>query len=89
MCFLPVGDRGPDSGVWSGPVSAAHRATPTSFVRHAPGENALTATAHLAENNSRFGWISPSDAILQWNSIKMIHFMYNSTASCISRKEYI
>lgn len=53
LCFLTVVDRDADSGVWSGPVSAAHRATPPSLLCHAPGENTLTAFAHFYANNTQ------------------------------------
>lgn len=53
LCFLTVVDRDADSGVWSGPVSAAYRATPPSLLCHAPGENTLTAFAHFYANNTQ------------------------------------
>lgn len=46
-------DRVPDSGVRSGPLSAADRATPTSLLRHAPGENTLTALAYHTTHNTK------------------------------------
>lgn len=48
-----AGDRVPDSGVRSGPLSAADRATPTSLLRHAPGENTSTALAYPTAHNTK------------------------------------
>lgn len=48
-----AGDRVPDSGVRSGPLSAADRATPTSLLRHAPGENTSTAFAYPTAHNTK------------------------------------
>lgn len=53
LCFLTVVDRDTDSGVWSGPFSAAHRAAPPSLLCHAPGENTLTAFAHFYANSTQ------------------------------------
>lgn len=42
-------DRDPDSGMWSGALSAVDRTTPASLLRNAPGEN-----ADIVFNNFQF-----------------------------------
>lgn len=45
--FLAAGDWVTDSGLWSGPLPAAHRATSTAFLRHASGENICLRKCYL------------------------------------------
>ena len=66
-------DWGPDSGMWSSPFSAADRATPTSLLRHAPGENTYTRVHTKVKGLLQWqGWFSCDSLLVLFGPYHLI-----------------